>query len=147
MVILNKRGYFYFIEILFILLLLTSFILFFPRAEVGHLRLTEQRNLETMGFGILKNLDESGILSKHIHPSTFTASNFTELSTFMRQSLPSTADAQIQYELTSGCFSELGAPETCGSNITGNFDVALAQYTFTKRPEPVTIKLFLWRLV
>jgi len=147
MVIRNKKGYFYFIEIIFIVLLMTSFILFFPRAETSDLRLTEQKNLELTGVTTLKNLDDSGILSKNIDPYVFTNSNFTTLSTYTRQSLSSTTGAKLQYALNTGCYSESGIVENCGLNMTGNFNAVLSEYTFSKRPEPVTIKLFLWRLL
>ena len=143
----NKKGYFYFIEIIFIVLLMTSFILFFPRAETSDLRLTEQHNLELTGITTLKNLDDSGILSKNIDPYVFTNSNFPTLSTYPRQSLPSTAGAKLQYALSTSCYSEFGVVENCGLNTTGNFNAVLSEYTFSKRPEPVTIKLFLWRLL
>ncbi|MEM4247738.1 MAG: hypothetical protein QXH80_00565 [Candidatus Nanoarchaeia archaeon] len=143
----NKKGYFYFVEILFIVILLVAVILFFPRAETSHLRLVEQNNLKTTGFTALKNLDESGIFSKYIDPYSFGNSNFTALNIYVKQSLPSTIGSKLQYKLISSCYSETGAPENCGLNITGNQDATLSEYIFSKRPAPITIRLYLWRLL
>ena len=143
----GKKGYFYFIEIIFIVILMATVILSFPRAETSHVRLTEQSNLKAIGFTTLKNLDESGIFSKYIDPYTFTNSNFTAINTYVKQGLPSTIGTKIQYELISNCYSESGAPENCGLNTTGNQDATLSEYIFSKRPVPVTIRLFSWRLL
>src|SRR3989344_7663157 len=143
----GKKGYIYIIEIMFVVLLVTIFLLFlFPKSQTSHQKFQDENNLDRIGYGIIKNLDEKGILVRYLNEQTVSASNFTVLKTYMESSLPSTTGSKVEYAVNSTtCFSEFGAEGTCGANLTTSlkrFNVVRADYIFSKRPDPVTIRLF-----
>lgn len=145
----NRRGYFQFIEIaLVILLVVTFFFVFFPRAEISHQKLNDINNLEHLGFGVLKSMDEAGVFTAYIAAVTEN-SNFTAMTLYIESGLPTTIDSEVEYATNSTyCYSENGGVKACGlsiSNSTKEFDAVRADYTYSKRISPITIHLFLWR--
>lgn len=149
----NKKGYFQFVEIALVILLTTTFFfVFFPKAEMTFQNTQDLNGLEKTGFGVLKSLDECGIFSSYIPMTSMAISNFTAMKLYIKTSLPATVDSRIEYATSSTeCYSEDGALGNCGlnlnENLTKKFDVVRADYTYSRRAEPVTIHLFLWRIL
>ncbi|MFH0868823.1 MAG: hypothetical protein V1839_01200 [archaeon] len=145
---LNKKGFFYFVEVALIgMLLITFFFVFSPKAETSYQGLQDARNLKQAGYGTLKSLDDTGVLSAYIDPSTMANSNFAALKTYISAALPEAVYSQIEYaESSTSCYSETGVSRSCGLNVTNlKADVIRADYTYSKRPSPITIHIFLWR--
>lgn len=147
----SKKGYFYFVEIALIaMLLVTFFFAFSPKAEMSYQNLNDINNLKLLGYGTLKSLDDKGILSTYVPNTNMANSNFTALRTYIKNALPATADSRIEYaENSTSCYSEYGVAGSCGLNLTDskNLDVARADYIYSKRPSPITVHLYLWRVL
>jgi len=147
----NRKGFFQFVEIALVVMLTTTFFfVFFPRAEITFEKFQDMNNLEKTGFGVLKSLDEAGVFSTYLVTTAVSGANFTAMKCYIKAGLPANVDSQIEYTTNSTeCYSEDGALGSCGLNLDGNitkeFDVVRADYTFAKRVDPVTIHLFLWR--
>jgi len=144
----NKKGYFYFIEIALIaMLLITFFYAFSPKAEISYLSMQDINNLKQTGYGTLKFLDDKNVFSTYIDPAVMANSDFAKLKMYIEAGLPSTVDSQIEYAQSSTvCYSEAGVSGGCGLAMNGTkADVVRADYTYSKRPSPITIHLFLWR--
>lgn len=148
----NKKGYFQFVEIALVVLLTTTFFfVFFPRAETTFQDTQDLNSMEKTGFGVLKSLDEKEVFLSYLIP-VVSESNFTALKVYIKAGLPATTDSQIEYAVNStNCYSEDGFLGYCGldlnENTTKEFDAARADYTFSKCPNPVTIHLFMWRML
>lgn len=147
--VIGRKGYFQFLEIALVVLLMTTFFfVFFPRAEISYQKFQDNTNLEKTGYGTLKSLDAEGIFSTYISATTMSASNFTALKLYIKAGLPATVGSRIEYAVNPAtCYSEDGAVVGCGLNLTAskNLEVIRADYTYSKRPVPITIHLFLWR--
>ena len=148
----NKKGYFYFMEIALVVFLVTSFFFILsPHSEISYQKFQDSSNLKRTGFGILKSLDSEGIFSAYVN-DTMSNSNFTALRIYINAALPNTANSQIEYAVNStSCYSENGALGSCGLNLNVNttkqFEVTRADYTYSKISNPITIRLYLWRIL
>lgn len=138
----NKKGLFFWIELILLVIVLTLVILSFPRSEDSFLANKDSLDLQKLGFTTLQSLDNAGILENYINSTDFTQSNFTALSVYIRSSLPSTITANIEYFNGTGCTSL----SSCG-NVTRSKDTALAEYTYAKIANPITIRLYLGRIL
>ena len=150
--VMDKKGFFYFVEIaLVVFLVATLFFVFSPRAETTYQKFQDLENLETTGFGVLKSLNNQGILATYIDEQNMASSNFTALKVYIMSGLPETAGSRIEYAINSTtCYSESGTYGSCGLNLNSSlkkFEVTRADYTYSKRPSPITIHLYLWRIL
>lgn len=152
-----KRGYFYFIEIILIILLVTLIWINFPVSQQSFTYLEDQQNLKEQGFQALRVLGETGVLETN--SSNLSASvnayndvDYNNLRLDIRHSFPSTVDMRIEYIINTVnetiCRSEFGQLKSnCGVNDTPrNIPVVTTQYTVTNQHYPYTIKLYLWRV-
>jgi len=149
----NKKGYFYVIELLLVVLIIVGFILTMPESERSHTSYEEQENIKAIGYGTLLALDEQGILSKYIEEN-ITKSNFTVLSEYIYSSLNSIEAAKIEYIYnnlsaeyqTIICLNSSGSVTKCGDVAKRKRELLVStMYTYSKNPDPVTIRLFLRR--
>jgi len=151
--VMNKKGFFYFVEIALVIFLVTSFFFIFaPRAEITYQKFHDSSDLKKFGFGIMKSLDSRGILLNYIDAADMSKSNFTALRVYINSGLTETTNSQIEYAVNStNCYSESGNYGNCGLNLNKNttkeFQVTRVDYTYSKRSDPVTIHLYLWRIL
>ncbi len=156
MVSKNKKAFFYFVELIVFILLVTLIWSQFPVVQQSYLDLEEQENLRAIGYNTLKSLDDAKVLCSHINTGAFTSSNFTSMRANVEHALPTTVGYKITYLLSkSTCYSqdgnlvapgEVGTTNTCGFNMSTDANVVSVFYTCPKLGIPVTIKLYLWRL-
>ena len=146
MVILNKRGMYFWIELIFLIIIITIVVLSLPKSQDGFLKAKDSFDLEKLGFGTLQNLDQSHILENFTSTTNFTASNFTAMSKYIEKSLPSTISTEIEYFNGTACFSEGGALVGSCGNFTIYSDTVVTNYVFARTYQPITIKLYLRRI-
>ncbi len=139
---MNKKGLFFWIELILLVIVLTLVMLSFPRSEDNFLANKDSLDLQKLGFTTLQSLDNAGILENYINITNFSQSNFTALSVYIKASLPNTISSSIEYFNGTGCFSV----SSCG-NVTRTKDTALAEYTYAKLANPITIRLYLGRIL
>ena len=140
-----KKGFFFWIEMIFLIIVITIAVLSMPKSEDNFLKTKDTVDLEKIGFSALRNLDQARILENLTNTTNFTASNFTALSTYMRKSLPSTIDTKLEYFNGTTCFSEAGLMVSSCGNFSIATDTTVVHYTFARTPNPVTIRLYLRR--
>jgi hypothetical protein len=133
-----KRGFFFWIEMIFLIIIITIVALSFPKSKDGFSRAKDSADLEKLGYGALQNLDMGGVLYAPI--------NFTSSSVYIRKSLPSTIETKIEYFDGAACFSEFGVPLGSCGNFTMPANTVVANYVFAKASSPVTIRLYLRRI-
>lgn len=140
---INKKGYYYFIELAVIVIIVALIFSQLPSSKPAHLSQIETENLRQVGFGNLKALDDSGFISKYMNMTHFQNSSFQMLQQGVKGPLPKTVIARLEYIYNStACYNESGAFGGCGINFTGGSSTTV-YYTFTNRTEPITIKLYM----
>ncbi len=149
----HKKAFFYFVELIVFILLVTLIWSQFPVVQQSYLDLEAQENLREIGYNTLKDIDDAGVLCDYIDEGTFIASNFTKMRINVKAALPSTTNYKISYMLNdTTCYSQDGnlisstVKNECGFNMSTDADVASVLYTCPKLGTPVTVKLYLWRL-
>ena len=144
---MNKKGLFFWIELILLVIVLTLVILGFPRSEDNFLASKDSLDLEKLGFTTLQSLDNAGILENYINITSFQQSNFTVLSFYIKAPLRDIISPNIEYFNGTRCFSESGTLlGNCG-NVTRTKDTATAEYTYAKIANPITIRLYLRRIL
>jgi uncharacterized membrane protein YeiB len=144
---MNRKGLFYWIELILLIIVLIMIVLSFPRSRDGFLANKDSLDMEKLGFSALQSLDNANIIEAYANTTNFTGSNFTALSVYIKSSLPSTVAANIEYFNGTNCTSEFGVALTSCGNVTRTKDTAVAEYTYAKLSNPVTIKLYLRRIL
>jgi hypothetical protein len=144
---MNKKGLFFWIELILLVVVLTLVILSFPRSEDNFLASKDSLDMEKLGFTTLQSLDNAGILENYINMTNFSQSNFTALSVYIKAPLPNTISSNIEYFNGSNCRSESGSVALSCGNITRTKDTAMAEYTYAKIANPITIRLYLRRIL
>jgi|SRR3989338_95595 len=146
--VVMKRGYFYFIEIILIILLVTLIWINLPVSQQSFTYLEDQQNLKERGFQVLRALGDKHILETNSSNLSANTVDYNSLRLDIRHSFPKTVDMRIEYVVNGTfCRSEFGQLSTCGINNTpNNISAVTAQYTITKQHYPYTIKLYLWRV-
>ena len=138
-----KRGFFFWVEMVFLIIIITIAVLSMPKSQDNFLKSKDSENLENLGFSALQNLDRSHVLETFVNPTNFASSNFTALSVYIRKSLPSTIETTIEYAVGDACRDESGSLLSSCGNITMPADTVVMNYAFTRAGSPVTIKLYL----
>ena len=141
-----KRGFFFWIEMIFLIIIITIVVLTLPKSSDGFLAAKDSAELGKIGFNAVQNLDQSRVLEMYINPTNFASSNFAALSVYIRKSMPSTITANVEYFDGTICFSESGSPLSSCGNLTISKDTVVTDYTFARVNTLITIKLFLRRL-
>lgn len=142
---MNKKGYAYFVEIILAVLIVIVVLQGFIESKQQVFSYKQQEDLRVLGWNILKNLDELGVLD-----SALNEKNFTKIEIYVQESLDELADFDLEYYNTS-CYSVDGGVLSSGSticnsiNISGEYDVVSTYYTFGGNLTPQTIKIYLWR--
>ncbi|MCX6775073.1 MAG: hypothetical protein NTY99_03220 [DPANN group archaeon] len=141
-----KRGFFFWIEMIFLIIIITIVVLTLPKSNDGFLAAKDSAELGKLGFNAVQNLDQSRVLETYINPTNFASSNFTALSVYIRKSISSTTTANIEYFDGTTCFSESGVPLGSCGNFTISKDTVVTDYTFARAGKLIDIKLYLRRL-
>lgn len=144
---MNKRGLFFWIELIILVIVLTLIILSFPRSQDNFLSNKDSLDLQKLGFTALQSLDNRGILENYTNATDFSGSNFTALSVYIRSSLPGTVAANLEYFNGTNCRNEAGQIISNCGNFTKYKDTVMADYTYAKLSNPITIQLYLWRIL
>jgi competence protein ComGC len=141
-----KRGFFFWIEMIFLIIIITIVVLSLPKSEDGFLAAKDSAELGKIGFNAVQNLDQSEVLETYINSTNFASSNFTALSVYIRKSLPSTTTTNIEYFNGTTCFSESGTTLSSCGNFTISKDTVVADYAFARAGKLIDIRLYLRRL-
>ena len=142
--VMNKKGLFFWVELIFLVIVLIMIILSFPHSQDGFFANKDFTDMKKLGFSTLQSLDNLGFLENATNPANFTQSNFTALSNYIRSALPNTISANLEYFNGTNCFSESsGALLSICGNVTRTKDTALVEYTYAKLSKPITIRLYL----
>ncbi|MEK6923515.1 MAG: hypothetical protein AABW84_02380, partial [Nanoarchaeota archaeon] len=116
-----KRGYFYFIEIILIILLVTLIWVNLPVSQQSFTYLQDQQNLKEQGFQVLRVLGETHILETNSSNLSANTVDYNNLRLEIRHSFPKTVDMRIEYVVNGTfCRSEFGQQTPCGVNNTPN---------------------------
>jgi hypothetical protein len=147
----NKNGFFYFIELMMILIVVSIILTHFPVVQKSNVNFQQHENLRQYGFGVMKALDDVGVLPKYINTTTFDSTNFTALRSFTQASFPETIKIQLEYILNStNCYNQSGSMKpvgNCGLNESARQDAASVMYTFANSTQPVTLRLHMVNLL
>ncbi len=141
----SKKGFFYFVELMMILIVISIIFTHFPTVQKSSANFQQHENLRQYGFGVMKALDDVGILSAHLNTTSFNSTNFTALRSFTQASFPETIKVQLDYIVNSTtCYNQSGYTQPsgrCGLNESARQDAASVHYTFANSSDQVTIKL------
>ena len=142
----SKRGFYFYAELLIVVILVTVIWLQFQVSQQSYVDLAEQENLRYVGYTGVKALDLMGILPKYINQTNFSATNFTTLNAYITNSFPTTMLITAEYIINATtCYNASGSIKTCGLNTT-LADTTSVIYTFTNSTEPISVKLYLKNL-
>lgn len=149
---LNKRGFFYFVELMIIIIVVALIWSRFPTVQTDYNSLQEHENLRQYGFGVMRALDDTMILSTYINSTAFEASNFSALRSYVQSSFPETVKIQLEYIINSTtCYNQTGTYGFpiggCGLNETQQQNAASVLYTFSRQATAVTIRLQMISLI
>ncbi|UCD03803.1 MAG: hypothetical protein JSW73_04665 [Candidatus Woesearchaeota archaeon] len=149
----NKKGYFYAIELLLVVFISVIFVLSMPESERRHSIYEEQENIKAIGYGTLFSLDKQGILDLYID-NNITQSNFTLLKEHIETSIDSAEIAKIEYiystletNYSKVFFLNSSGDATVGGEVPKRKREILVSviYTYSRTSDPITIKLYLRR--
>jgi len=132
-----RKGYVFYLEMIFIVLLLLAILTLFPsqRPEV----VSAGDDLAQLGFSSMVALGREGVFDAYI---TSSGINATAIDAYVAAELPDSLKFKMEYYNTSGCIY----PTECGAaNITAT-DIQTAYYTHSKLMIPVTVKMYLWEV-
>ncbi len=142
---LNNKGFFYLIELIAIIILVSVIWYQFLVVQKSYIDFQERENLRQYGFGVMKVLDDTGVLSVYVNTTNFASTNFTALRSYSQASFPKTTKIQLEYIINSTtCFNQSGGMFLiggCGLNETYRQNTASIFYTFSNSTVPVTIRL------
>jgi len=142
---LTKKGFFYFVELMIIVILLAIIWSQFPTVQKTYIDLQERENLRQYGFSMMKVLDDTGVLSVYVNTTNFASTNFTALRAYAQTGFPKTTKIQLEYIVNSTtCFNQSGGMSLiggCGLNETHRQNAASVFYTFSNSTRPITIRL------
>ncbi len=139
----SKKGFFFYVEIMVVVLLAVLIWMGFPTSQQAYLDSASRDDLHDLGYTYLKALDVSGILPKYINQTNVTGTNFTKLDGYVANGLPRSIIVKTEYIYNETlCYNATGSSGSCGLNITSP-DTITTIYTFTNSSEPLSIKLYL----
>jgi hypothetical protein len=145
---MNKKGLFFWIELILLVVVITLIVLGFPRSQDGgFLASKDSLDMEKLGFTTLQSLDNAGIFETYINPGDFTQSNFTAILIYTREALPSAISSDLEYFNGTNCSSETGTLLAVCGNVTRTKDTSMAEYAYAKTNPTVTIRLYLRRIL
>ena len=103
----NKHGFFYFVELMIILIVVSIILTHFPIVQKSNTNFQQHENLRQYGFGVMRALDDVGILSTYINTTAIGSTNFTALRAFTQASFPETIKIQLEYIVNSTtCYNQ-----------------------------------------
>jgi len=148
---MNKSGFFYFVELMIIIVIVALIWARFPTVQTNYNNLQEHENLRQYGFGVMRALDDTGVLPTYVNSTTFESSNFTALRAYVQSSFPETVKIQLEYIINSTtCYNQTGTMFLiggCGLNETQQQDAASILYTFSRQAAAITIRLQMISLI
>ncbi len=141
----SKKGFFYFVELMMILIVVSIILTHFPVVQKSSANFQQHENLRQYGFGVMKAMDDAGVLSSYINTTAFSSTNFTAIRAFVQASFPETIKIQLDYITSaSQCYNQSGSVFSignCGLNESAKQEAASVMYTFVNSSDQVTIKL------
>ncbi len=141
----NKHGFFYFVELMMILIVISIILTHFPVVQKSNTNFQQHENLRQYGFGVMRALDDVGVLPTYLNMTDFNSTNFTAIRSFTQASFPETIKVQLDYIVNSTtCYNQSGYMQPsgrCGLNESTNQDAASVHYTFVNSSGQITIKL------
>jgi len=143
---LNKKGMFFWLEMLILVILLVVVFVSLPRSSDNFLNSKDIGDLENLGFNALRGLDNAKVLDTFTNDTNFTRSNFTALSVYIKNSLPGTVDVKLEYFNGTGCLAENGTFLARCGNFTRAGEITRAEYTMARIVNATTAHLYLGRL-
>ena len=144
---MNKKGLFFWIELVLLVVVIALLVLSFPRSQNGFLANKDYSDMQKLGFSTLQSLDNNGTLETYIDATDFASSDFAALSTSIRSALPSSTYINIEYFDGTSCFNESGTWQGLCGQISRTKDTARAEYTYAKLSSPITFRLYLRRIL
>lgn len=143
----NRKGLFYWIELILLVIVLLAVVLSLPQSKDGFLASKDYSDMQKLGFSTLQSLDNLDILEDYTNTTNFTGSDFAALSSNIRSTLPNATYVNLEYFNGTNCFSESGTLLSSCGNISRTKDTALAEYTYAKLSNTITINLYLRRIL
>lgn len=147
----NKKGYFYLIELILTVILISIAMFYFPQTSRTHTNYEELENMKNIGYSALHNLDSQGIFNQNFNIN-ISNSDFNTLSQHIESSINTVNVNKIEYLISNSDYSSIycldrnGNSTSCGEVSKKSREiVATTLYTYGKKSEPVTIKLYLGR--
>ncbi len=139
----NKKGFVYFIEIIFTVLIVLLIVSGFISSRQEVFRYKQVTDLREEAWHVLKNLDEASALEKL---------NSLEIRDYIRESLYSTVGFEIEYYNSTMCHNisvdgdlSAGAASCNGINTTTEQDIISVIYTGINKSKADSYRLYLWQ--
>lgn len=138
----NKRGFVYFIEIIFTILIVLIIVAGFISSKQEVFEYKQRVDLREEAWHTLDNLDETGALA---------ALDFSELRDYIRESLNPTTDFEIEYYNSTTCHNVsksgelgVGVGGCTKINTTTEQDIVSVFYTIANGSKADSYRLYLW---
>jgi hypothetical protein len=139
----NKRGFVYFIEIIFTILIVLIIVVGFIGSKQEVFNYRQRVDLREEGWSVLNNLDET---------DTLAALDSSELRDYIRESLNPTTGFEIEYYNGTQCYNisasgdlGTGADSCTRINTTTEQDIVSVFYTVANGSKGDSYRLYLWR--
>jgi len=137
-----KKGFFFWIEFILLLLVAILVILNLPSVKSSWLGQRHHQAIASSGYEGLKTLDSIGIFSKYIDEQNISNSNFSALSFYIKQNFPNFICNISYWDGNASCYSENGtAISSC--DIYPNLGSAKIRYVVARTSKPIIIWLYL----
>ena len=143
---MNKKGLYFWIEMIFLVIIFVLIFVNLPSSSSNFISVKDQNDLENFGFNALRSLDNAGTLDNATNDTSFAVSNFTILSSYIRNSFPNTLNIDIEYFNGTHCRSEFGSVLTSCGNFTKPADTIRVEYTMARMVNATTLHLYLRRI-
>lgn len=139
------------IELVLVVIVLSTAILYFPSRITSPSNYEEMENMKNIGYTLLSNLDNQGILSQNLKINS-SNSNFSVITNHIESSLTALELAKVEYILSNSdyssvyCLNGSGEITVCGELTKKPRElISTSVYTYGKQSEPISIKLYLRR--
>lgn len=139
----NKKGFVYFIEIIFTVLIVFIIVAGFLGSRQEVFEYKKVADLREEAWSVLNNIDEVGTLERI---------NYSELRDYIRESLQETVDFEMEYYNNTKChniskkgYLGKGVDNCLWINTTTQQDIVSTIYTAANNSRADSFKLYLWQ--
>lgn len=136
----NKKGFVYFIEIIFTVLIVLIIFSGFIESKQEVFEYKERQDLREMGLGVLWSFYDTSTISTNLLP------NYT------KEAFPNTIDLKMEiynnscYLIENNNYFAYSPSTDCGKiNISTTNDIVSVYYTIADGNMLKSVKLYLWR--